>query len=73
MDDGNDEHIFNTSCNDLHLVSFELNLNSIQSICNVVQMELKFHKIISLSLGECNNMEPNLKKLHIIKTFSCSE
>ncbi len=78
MDDGNDKHIFNTFCNDLHLFSFELNLNSIQGTCNVVQMELKFHKVISLSLGVCNNMEPNLnnyylKKLHIIKIFLCSE
>jgi hypothetical protein len=74
MDDGNNEHIFNTFCNDLHLVSFQLNLNSIQGTCNVVQMEFKFHKVISLSLGGCNNMEPNLnnyylKILHIIKYF----
>jgi hypothetical protein len=78
MDDENDENIFNTFCNDLHLVSFQLNLNSIQGTCNVVQMELKLHKVISLSLGACNNMEPNLNyyylnKLHIIKIFLCSE
>jgi len=78
MDDGNVEHIFNTFCNGLHFVSFQLNLNSIQGTCNVVQMEFKFHKIISLSLGVCNNMEPNLNNyylniLHIIKIFLCSE
>jgi hypothetical protein len=78
MHNGNDEHIFNTFCNDLHFVSFQWNLNSIQGTCNVVQMEFKFLKVISLSLGACNNMETNLnyyhlKKLHIIIIFLCSK
>jgi hypothetical protein len=37
-DDGSDEHVFNTLCNNLHPISFQLNLNSLQCTLHLVFM-----------------------------------